>query len=165
MHKMGQWIRIFSPTEDPGFQQFCLAVSDNLNPNSIQIFPQGVGGEGFVFPKRPLDYVVNFQNSGNDTVRKVVGEVYLDSDLDLGSFQPGPSSHPFQYFLTGTGIPKISFEFDNINLPKNSTNLFESQGFVKFRIWPKSDVPSGTESIMWLKFSLIPKIWSEQTMY
>ncbi len=57
--------------------------------------------------------------------------------------RPGASSHAYAWSLDGQGV--LNFSFNNIQLPDSNTNLAASQGFVKFRVDQKSDLPPGAK--------------------
>jgi hypothetical protein len=86
--------------------------------------------------------MIRFQNTGVDTVFEVTALDSLSQFLDLDSFRPGPSSHPFQYSLSGEGV--LAFTFPGIQLPDSTTDKAASQGFVQFSIRPQEDLAPGT---------------------
>jgi hypothetical protein len=83
-----------------------------------------------------INYVIRFQNTGNDTAFFVRLLDTLDSKLDWSSFQMIGSSHA--YNLTIKDGNKLNWFFDNIKLPDSTTNLAKSIGYVAFRIKPKN---------------------------
>jgi hypothetical protein len=99
------------------------------------------------FPNPPfLEYLIRFQNSGNDTAFTVKILNLIDTTLlDLSTFEFVSSSHPVNL----TWLPwerNMQFLFNNILLPDSITNEPESHGFVRYRIQPKSNLVAG-ESI------------------
>jgi hypothetical protein len=79
-----------------------------------------------------IDYLVRFQNTGSDTAFTVRIQSLLSDNLDLDKIDIIDYSHDFVYQITEQGL--IEMIFSNILLPDSTTNLVESQGFVKFRI-------------------------------
>ncbi|MBX9784748.1 MAG: T9SS type A sorting domain-containing protein [Chitinophagaceae bacterium] len=97
-----------------------------------------------------INYIIRFQNTGNDTAFFVRLLDTLDSKLDWNSFQMIGSSHA--YNLTIKDGNKLNWFFDNIKLPDSTTNFNRSIGYVAFRIKPKNtlvanDVVSNKASI------------------
>jgi uncharacterized repeat protein (TIGR01451 family) len=88
-----------------------------------------------------FNYTIQFQNTGNDTAINVEVLDTLDSDLDVTTFVPGASSHPYTIDLTGQGV--IHFYFNNILLPDSTTDEMHSHGFVSFQIHSKANLPHG----------------------
>lgn len=85
-----------------------------------------------------LDYIINFQNTGNDTTFNVKVLNPIDTNrLDLNTFEYVASSHP----LNINYIPwerNMEFKFDNILLPDSNVNEPMSHGFIRYRIKPKT---------------------------
>ncbi|MBO6517599.1 MAG: T9SS type A sorting domain-containing protein [Bacteroidia bacterium] len=110
-------------------------IRNSYDPNDKQVTPGGMKVNRFVEDESLLEYTIRFQNTGNDTAYRVVIEDYLDNDLDLSTLEWGSSSHSFVPRVSGNfNYPKLEFIFDDINLVDSSTNLIESQGFVKYKI-------------------------------
>jgi hypothetical protein len=96
------------------------------------------------FPNPPfLEYLIRFQNTGNDTAFTVRILNLIDTTLlDLSSFEFVSSSHPVNL----TWLPwerNMQFLFNNILLPDSNANEPESHGFVRYRIQPKSNLVAG----------------------
>jgi uncharacterized repeat protein (TIGR01451 family) len=88
-----------------------------------------------------LHYTIHFQNTGNADAIKVLIKDSLTNNLNWNSFVPIEASHPF-----AVNMPKgnmVEFLFDNINLPPKSINEAASQGYVSFKIKPKSGITVG----------------------
>jgi hypothetical protein len=66
----------------------------------------------------------------------------LPATLDLVSLELGSSSHSYQVDIKEKGI--LRFVFSPIALPDSAVNPTASQGFVKYRIDTKKDLPFGT---------------------
>lgn len=120
----------------------CRENRSSYDPNDKQAFPRGVGAEHWIMPGTELEYLIRFQNTGNDTAFTVVIRDTLAPWLDPLSVRPGASSHPYTFGLSGKG--NVQFTFNNILLPDSITNEPASQGFVKFFARVRPDVPQGT---------------------
>jgi hypothetical protein len=88
-----------------------------------------------------IDYVVRFQNTGNDTAFTVVIRDVIEQDLDIESLQILGASHVFTPSF-GEGR-ELVFTFPNILLPDSTTDLLASQGFVAFRMKPRMGLLPG----------------------
>ncbi|MBL7914952.1 MAG: T9SS type A sorting domain-containing protein [Bacteroidia bacterium] len=96
------------------------------------------------FPNPPfLEYLIRFQNTGNDTAFTVKILNLIDTTmLDLSSFEFVASSHPVNL----SWLPwerNMQFMFNNILLPDSNINEPQSHGFVRYRIQPKSNLVAG----------------------
>ncbi len=127
---------------DPFVSVDCRESTASLDPNDKQGFPLGYGDEHYIRPGQPLDYLIRFQNTGNDTAFQVVIRDTLPAWLDPSTVVPGASSHDYRFELSGTGY--LSFAFDNILLPDSTTNEPASHGFVKFEVKQRTNIPLGT---------------------
>ena len=105
-----------------------------------------------------LDYTIRFQNKGNDTAFIVVIRDTLDSNLDYSSLQILGSSHEMETLLDENGV--LTFTFRNINLLWEEIDEAGSQGFVKYRISPKENLPDPTtiENTAHIYFDFNPAI-------
>ncbi|HQW17716.1 MAG TPA: T9SS type A sorting domain-containing protein [Bacteroidia bacterium] len=85
-----------------------------------------------------LDYIIRFQNTGNDTAFNVKILNPLDTNkLQLNTLEYVASSHPvninFIYHERN-----MEFKFDNILLPDSNVNEPLSHGFIHYRVKPKT---------------------------
>ncbi|MEJ8844662.1 T9SS type A sorting domain-containing protein [Lacibacter sp. H375] len=85
-----------------------------------------------------INYVIRFQNTGNDTAFTVRLMDTLENKLDWSSFEMIGSSH--KYSLTIKEGNKLQWVFNDIKLPDSTTNLTRSIGFIAFRIKPRNTV-------------------------
>ena len=113
------------------------------DPNDKSAIPRGVSTNHIIEPNSSLEYLIRFQNTGTDTAINVKVTDTLSTHLDLMSIQVGASSHPMEWWLSGTGV--LFFNFENIMLPDSNVNEPASNGFVKFTIDLKKDIQLGTE--------------------
>jgi uncharacterized repeat protein (TIGR01451 family) len=120
----------------------CREVVGSYDPNDKHGFPRGYGDENFIYPGTEIEYLVNFQNTGNDTAFLVVIRDTLSEHLDIASVRPGGASHAYTWDIDGDDV--LVFTFENILLPDSTTNLEESQGFIEFKVAQRADLPLGT---------------------
>lgn len=121
----------------------CRPNQGSYDPNDKQGFPTGYGADHYIKPGTEIEYLIRFQNTGTDTAFNVYILDTLSSWLDPASVQPGASSHNYRFELRGEGV--LLFQFPNIMLPDSNVNEPASNGFVKFRIRPRPDVPLETD--------------------
>jgi hypothetical protein len=127
-----------SPFEDTD----CRVVTASYDPNDKQAVPEGVNNQHFIAKNTDLEYMIRFQNKGTDTAFLVIIKDTLSQFLDPATIELGASSHPCKFDLTDRGIAK--FIFSGINLPHEKVDKEGSNGFVKFRIKQRRDLPNGT---------------------
>ena len=127
---------------NPATDSQCTIVIGSYDPNNKVGLPFGEGDQHLIAPNEELSYTIQFQNTGTDTAFRVVLLDTLPEQLEISSFRPGASSHPYEVAVTGAGI--LKFTFDPIALVDSLTNEEASQGFVKYTINQKPDLPPGT---------------------
>ena len=127
---------------NPSIDQQCAIVIGSFDPNNKLGNPIGVGDSHLIPANEELGYTIQFQNTGTDTAFRVVLLDTLPEEVDITTFRPGASTHPYEVEVFGAGI--LRFTFDPIALADSLTNEEESQGFVKFSIDQKPDLPPGT---------------------
>jgi|GEM_PF-1635047 len=124
--------------------QATRTVTNAYDPNDKQVSPEGLGEEGYIHRSEDLmHYTIRFQNTGTDTAIYVVIRDVIDPHLDITSFMPGTSSHP--YTVTVDGDTTLVFTFANIMLPDSSVNYLGSQGHVSFYLKHADHLELGTE--------------------
>ncbi len=112
------------------------------NPNAISVTPSGYTNDHLIPTAQYIfEYRIDFQNTGNDTAFNVVLIDTISKSLDLLSFLPIASSHPYILDVDSPGV--LKFEFDNILLPDSGTNEALSKGFVVFSINRDSSLTEG----------------------
>lgn len=120
----------------------CLANTGSYDPNDKQGFPLGYGEQHYIRPGTALEYLIRFQNTGNDTAFTVRIVDTLSGWLDPASFRAGASSHPYSWNLSGAGV--LTFLFENILLPDSNVNEPASHGFIKFTLQHRPEAPLET---------------------
>jgi hypothetical protein len=90
-----------------------------------------------------LDYIIRFQNTGNDTAFTVKILNPIDTNkLNLASIEFVNASHPVN--LNWINYQRnMEFKFENILLVDSNTNEPLSHGFVRYRIQPKTNLSAG----------------------
>ncbi|MFT5819833.1 MAG: putative repeat protein (TIGR01451 family) [Crocinitomix sp.] len=131
-------VEMYTSTET--LEQIILCGYD---PNDKIPKPLGEGEFGYISPAtEDIEYLIRFQNTGTDTAFNVVIKDQLDENLDWYSITPLAYSHDMSFEMDMDG--EVSFIFDNIMLPDSGANQLGSQGFVKYRIDLKPDLPLET---------------------
>lgn len=138
-------------TEDSEIPEEAVIISDSLeqilvcayDPNDKSVTPAGLDSLGYIGQGQELEYLIRFQNTGNDTAFAVIIHDQLASELDKTTFEPKASSHEMQTYLHEDG--RIEFSFFNIMLPDSGADFLGSQGYVKFKIQPLEDLLPNTE--------------------
>lgn len=108
------------------------------DPNHKSIVPSGVLHDNDTL----LTYTVQFQNMGTDTAFNVVVKDTISDWFDLSTFRLGATSHPATVQFVGN---LMFVHFEGANLPPDTVNYLASQGFFKYTIQRKIDVPLGTD--------------------
>jgi hypothetical protein len=90
-----------------------------------------------------LEYIIRFQNTGNDTAFTVKILNPIDTNkLNLSTFEFVNASHPVN--LNWINYQRnMEFKFENILLVDSNTNEPLSHGFVRYRIQPKTNLSAG----------------------
>jgi len=127
---------------DPQTEIFCGVVTASYDPNDKLGTPIGLTDLHIIPPGQEINYRIRFQNTGNDTAFTVIIRDTLDTDLDLFSVVSGASSHSYDFEMYGQGI--LQWTFRDIQLPDSTTDEPGSNGFVKFKVRPRADIPLGT---------------------
>ncbi len=122
---------------------YCGIVIGSYDPNDKTGFPLGVTANHFIAPNQDLEYLIRFQNTGNDTAFTVIIRDTLDSDFDIFTVRSGVASHEYDFRMYEQHI--LEWTFNNILLPDSATNELASNGFVKFTVQQNKDLPDGTE--------------------
>jgi len=120
----------------------CVAAINSFDPNAKQAAPEGYDTPHYILPETPIEYEILFQNTGTDTAFTVVLRDTLDESLDLSTLRVGASSHAYDFEVSENRT--LKFTFNNIMLPDSNVNVVGSNGFVSFKITPKSTTPLGT---------------------
>lgn len=120
----------------------CREVTAAGLANGLSASPQGIDNQHFIRRDGPIDYLLKFQNLGNDTARLVILRDTLDAGLDAGSVQFLAASHPCLFQVVGGGVVKAVFT--NLVLPDSMSDNAGSRGWLKFRAVPRADILPGS---------------------
>ncbi len=113
-----------------------------VDPNDKAVTPIGLWDNHYTLFNTTLDYLIRFENTGNDTAYTVAIHDTLDVNLDASTLEVKGSSHDV---ITEVGKDgKVIFHFENIMLPDSTTNKEKAQGFVRFTIKPKKNISEMT---------------------
>ena len=114
------------------------------DPNDKQVSPFGVDSAHIVdLSTSSLDYLIRFQNTGNDTALRVLILDELPQELERTSLRLNGSSHSItDLTLSSSGLLEV--EFDNIYLPDSNVNEPASRGWVSFTLDVVQGQPNGT---------------------
>ncbi|MBL7914796.1 MAG: T9SS type A sorting domain-containing protein [Bacteroidia bacterium] len=119
-----------------------IFTTGSYDPNDIIVNRKFI--YDYEMPAPPdLEYIIRYQNTGNDTAFTVKILNPLDTNrLDLSTLEMVATSHPadirFVYHERN-----LEFVMNNILLPDSNINEPLSHGFVRYRIKPKTTVAVG----------------------
>lgn len=152
--------------EDVWLDVFCLESVNSYDPNDKNGFPRGYADEHFIEQNVDIEYLIRFQNTGTAPAYQVeIRDTLPVKWLDPATVRPGASSHEYVWDMQGNGV--VVFRFPGIVLPDSAANFDASQGFVKFRVSQRKDVPLGTkiENTAAIFFDFNPPIITNQTLH
>jgi uncharacterized repeat protein (TIGR01451 family) len=120
----------------------CFPIIGSYDPNDKTAFPMGFGPDHFIEPGTAIEYLVRFQNVGNDTAFHVFVRDTLSAYLDPATVEVTGFSHPYQLKVDSTGA--LEFAFYHIHLTDTIRNEPGSHGYIKFRVAQRADNVIGT---------------------
>ena len=130
----GEW-QLFRDNE------YCSIVRCAYDPNDKQVNPLNDTDKNLTLIDGELNYLIRFQNTGNDFAKNIKLIDTLSEYLDINTFKLQSASHNVDVQIDGQ---IITFLFNRIYLPDSTTNENESHGFVHFVIKPLTSVPEST---------------------
>lgn len=118
------------------------SISSITDYTFLRGYPKGYleNGENQIPANTSLEYHIYFENSGTDTIERLVIRDTLPTSLELGTVVPGASSHPYEFEAYSNGV--LKFTFNDLALSPNGGTA--SAGFVKFKISQKPNNLPGT---------------------
>ncbi len=160
----GKVLQFPEDEQDQNVSIDCKELRGSYDPNDKSATPTGFANNHFIENNTPVEYLIRFQNEGNDVAERVVIHDKLDNSFDISSFEIIGSSHPVTY---GIHDQYIEFIFDNINLTYKSNNDLDSRGYVNYRLHLKPDLTVGTriENEADIFFDHNPPIRTNQTYH
>ena len=126
----------------PTIAEACRIITGSYDPNFKEAFPIGIGNDHLIEGDEEFEYIIHFQNTGNDTAFNIVIKDTLSLKMDLATLRTGAASHPFSWELTPEN--ELVFSFENIFLPDSTIDEVASHGYVQYFIYPKNDLLPGT---------------------
>lgn len=126
-------------TQEDNVYSLNQIVIGSFDPNDINCLE----GEKIYLDQvnKYLHYVIRFQNTGSASAINVKINNILDDKFDWASFQLINSSHANRIEIKNGNT--VSFIFDKINLPHSTANQALSNGFIAYKIRPKTNVEIG----------------------
>jgi uncharacterized repeat protein (TIGR01451 family) len=134
--------------EDENNSFISIEVQESISSTDAVLdlrgYPKGyiTNDSAFITANTDLEYHLLFQNTGTDTITRLVIRDTLSAYLDLTSVSPGASSHPYDFKIYDNGILKFTFENLQLTPADSGTDSF---GFVKFKVAQKPNNPIGTQ--------------------
>jgi uncharacterized repeat protein (TIGR01451 family) len=140
----------------------CQQILNSHDPNDKSVKPSGITNQHFVRSTDELEYLIRFQNTGNDTAFIVKITDIISAEMDMASFTMAGASHNYTYISEGN---KVTWTLNNILLPDSSKNQLASNGFVKYKIKPKSTITQGAiiENTANIYFDFNPPVTTNTT--
>ncbi|HVU54956.1 MAG TPA: hypothetical protein VHD83_07865, partial [Puia sp.] len=118
-----------------------IAIS-SFDPNDKEEAHGGVVYKDDLNKGNALLYTIHFQNTGNDTAFTVLVRDTLDNaKLDPSTVEMVGASHPYQLSIFNGN--QLVWTFSSIRLPDSMKNAAGSQGYLVFRVKPRSTVMEG----------------------
>jgi uncharacterized repeat protein (TIGR01451 family) len=122
----------------------CRRADVAYDPNNkIPVIKSSINEEEFIDKSNHIHYTINFQNEGQAPARDVYILDQLSSRLNWQTMDIRQASHPMSVTMTNDGL--VRFNFKDIILPEKAVDEEGSKGFVRFTIYPKSDLQIGEE--------------------
>lgn len=114
-------------------------VKSGFDPNEMLVSPTGAISSG-----TQLQYIINFENTGNDTAFNIYVMDTLSDNVDIKTMNLVTTSAKMNvYYFKAGGHNIVKFDFPGINLLDSSHhNLCD--GMVMFNINAKENLPIGT---------------------
>ncbi len=123
------------------YSEWGVYTTGSIDPNDILVNEDTILTTQLSSPPF-LDYIIRFQNTGNDTAFTVRVNNEIPLELDSSSFEFVASSHPVSIrYISLSRF--LEFKFDNILLPDSNVNEPASHGFVRYRIKPNTTLVAG----------------------
>ncbi|WP_204346588.1 BspA family leucine-rich repeat surface protein [Psychroserpens algicola] len=126
-------------TPDNNAYSLSQIVVNSYDPNDKQVMQGDAIYEEEI--SQYLDYIVRFQNTGTASAINVRILDVLDDKLNTATLLPVSSSHPYSVQISNNN--EVEFIFNNINLPDQTTNEEDSNGYIAFKIKPNNNVQIG----------------------
>jgi uncharacterized repeat protein (TIGR01451 family) len=126
-------------TPDDNTYTLSQIVVNSFDPNDKQVLE----GDAITIDEADeyLNYVIRFQNTGTASAINVQVIDQLNDKLDWSTLSITGASDPYEVSIENGQF--VAFSFENINLPAQIIDDPGSNGFISYKIKPKSDVQIG----------------------
>lgn len=130
-------VRVLSmEASEVGRYEYESEIRCAYDPNDKNIIPNRTEEFGAAYiTDETLQYLIRFQNVGNDTAINIRVEDVISNNLDLASLTNVQSSHNYRYKVDSESR-LMEFFFEDIYLVDSLTDEINSHGFIKFDINP-----------------------------
>lgn len=128
--------------QDATMDEHCVVTDESYGSSIKRGYPLGIGNEHLIAPNQEMEYVIEFNNTSNDTLESLIIRDTLDEHLNIFSVQQGMSSHPFNFRMYGERI--LEWRMINYRFLPESIDPLRSKGFVSFKVQQNPDLPNGT---------------------
>lgn len=112
-----------------------------FDPNDKRVFPIGLTSQHLTLKSDTLNYIIRFQNVGNDTAFFVKIIDTLDININPQSIEVISASHPYN-LINENGV--LIFDFPTCNLPDSSVSYANSCGYIHFKALTKLTTPNNS---------------------
>jgi len=131
----------------PWAHNHCEANVSTPPTNTKSAQQTGFGTDHLITNNVPIDYSVDFQNTGSGAVTNVVIIDTISPHLDPSTLNMQGGSHPYTWSLGQNNV--LTVEFKGINLPSSSGNFVasnanDSRGYFFYEIQQKKNLAPGT---------------------
>jgi uncharacterized repeat protein (TIGR01451 family) len=154
---------VISPTQldadtSNNIYDFCYQISSSYDPNMKEVYPTDVH-PGY---NDWFTYTIHFQNTGNALAFNVRLLDYLDTQLDINTFEFLGASHNVNTTINGRAL---TVRFNNIMLPDSTSDYEGSMGYYQYRVKPLPNLPDGStiENTAYIYFDYNPAIVTNTT--
>lgn len=124
----------FTPADNAASATTVITAS--LDPNFILVDKETIDASQLANPPY-LEYVINYQNTGNDTAFIVRIKNDISPLVDMSTFELLATSHPSMIKYDAVA-GQLEFMMNNIQLPDSATDEPGSHGFIRYKIKPVS---------------------------
>jgi uncharacterized repeat protein (TIGR01451 family) len=149
------------PQNDTAY--ICGIVTNSYDPNDKTVSPN-VDAVGTIHNGDLLNYMIRFQNTGNDIAYNIVVVDTLSDNVDPASFHFIDASHDVDITWLPGNI--INFRFENINLPDSGNYEPGSHGHIMYSVKAKTGLADGEtiNNTAYIYFDFNPAIITNTTL-
>ncbi|MBX7051803.1 MAG: T9SS type A sorting domain-containing protein [Flavobacteriales bacterium] len=122
------------------YEHLYQTVTGSYDPNDISVLPSCDIAESFITDNKELDYLIRFQNTGNDTAFNITITCPISPYLDPSTIDYRSSSHDAIFYVVDD---LLRIEFQNILLPDSFVNEQGSHGYFRFAVKPLASMIAG----------------------